>query len=75
METYSKSLVLSPACKEFIHFFQEGIIFNNMELSNILLDGSGHVVLADRTSKEFEPHKKVNFKCVLSVGQCSYSNK
>jgi hypothetical protein len=45
-----------------------------MELNNILLDGAGHVVLADRPSMEFKPRMKVNLISILSVGESTYSN-
>ena len=39
-------------------FFQNGIIYRDIKLENILLDGTGHVVLTDfGLSREFRPEE------------------
>ena len=39
--------------------FQNGIIYRDIKLENILLDGDGHIVLTDfGLSREFQPSEK-----------------
>ena len=44
----------------YLLFFQNGIIYRDIKLENILLDGEGHIVLTDfGLSREFQPDDTV----------------
>ena len=44
----------------FTFFLQNGIIYRDIKLENILLDGEGHIVLTDfGLSREFQPDDTV----------------
>ena len=45
---------------KFTFFLQNGIIYRDIKLENILLDGEGHIVLTDfGLSREFQPDDTV----------------